>query len=138
MFIVSDDGHRLLVLTVQIVTAYLEAHGVDAAAMPHLIRSVYQVLASLEHDAPMVVGPSRSTVPPAVDPKRSVFPDYLICLEDGKQLTTLTRHLRTVHGLTPQAYRAKWGLPEHYPMAAPNYAKLRSRLAKESRLGRKR
>ncbi len=84
--------------------------------------------------AEVVVEPAK----PAVSPKKSVFPDYIICLEDGKKFKSLKRHLRTQYNMSPEQYREKWGLPAEYPMVAPNYAAARSRLAKEMGLGQKR
>ena len=133
----SDSIQQPLVLAAQIATSYLEAHSVDAAAVPGLIREIYKTLESLSRDGHAATEPTGSGQRPAVDPHRSVFPDHLVCLEDGEKVTMLKRHLKTAHGLTPEQYRTKWGLPPHYPMAAPNYAKLRSKMAKESGLGRK-
>jgi predicted transcriptional regulator len=131
-------GDRILVLTAEIVTAYLNAHAVEAAVLPDLIRSIRQTLEALAHNKPDAAEPAGSEQDLIADPRRSVFPDYLVCLEDGMRVSMLRRHLRTAHGMTPEQYRAKWSLPAHYPMVAPNYAKLRSRLAKETGLGRRR
>jgi predicted transcriptional regulator len=131
----SEGDRRLLALTAQIATAYLEAHAVDAAAVPNLVRDIHRALASLEEDGQTAVERPRSMSEAAVEPEKSVFPNHLVCLEDGMKVTMLKPHLKTAHGLTPQEYRAKWALPDHYPMTAPNYAKLRSKLAKESGLG---
>ena len=130
----SDGDRRLLARTAQIAAAYLEAQAVEAVAVPNLVRNIHQTLASLEEDAQTAVERPRSVSQAAVEPERSVFPDHLVCLEDGMKVTMLKPHLRTAHGLTPEEYRAKWSLPAHYPMTAPNYAKLRSKLAKESGL----
>jgi predicted transcriptional regulator len=134
----SDSIQQPLVLAAQIAVSYLETHSVDASAVPGLIRDIYKTLESLSHNGQAATEPAGSGQRPAVNPHRSVFPDHLVCLEDGEKVTTLKRHLRTAHGLTPEQYRAKWGLPTHYPMVAPNYAKLRSKMAKESGLGRHR
>jgi predicted transcriptional regulator len=134
----SDSIQQPLVLAAQIATSYLEAHPVDAAAVPGLIREIYRTLESLNHDGHAATEPTGSGQRPAVEPNRSVLPDHLVCLEDGETVTMLKRHLKTAHGLTPEQYRAKWGLPTHYPMVAPNYAKFRSKMAKESGLGRHR
>ena len=138
----TDIAHRILILTAQIVTEYLGANAVPAAAIPGMIRDVHQSLNDLER--PHARGAPRESRPieprpaarAAVDVQKSVFPDHIVCLEEGKQVTMLKRHLRTAHGLTPEQYRAKWGLPARYPMVAPNYTKVRSRLARESGLGR--
>jgi len=137
----TDIAHRILTLTTQIVTEYLGANAVPAAAIPGMIRDVHQSLSGLERHHPR--GAPRESRPiaepaarAAVDAQKSVFPNHIVCLEEGKQVTMLKRHLRTAHGLTPEQYRAKWGLPARYPMVAPNYTKVRSRLAKESGLGR--
>src|SRR3954453_14853573 len=128
----SGSIQQPLVLAAQIATSYLEAHSVDGSAGPGLIREIYKTLESLGHDGHAATEPTGSGQRPAVDPHRSVFPDHLVCLEDGEKVTMLKRHLKAAHGLTPEQYRAKWGLPTHYPMVAPNYAKLRSKMAKES------
>jgi|ERR1019366_4865623 predicted transcriptional regulator len=138
----TDIAHRILTLTTQIVTEYLRANAVPAAAIPGMIRDIHQSLSGLErHHSRGALRESRPIEPrpaarAAVDAQKSVFPDHIVCLEEGKQATMLKRHLRTAHGLTPEQYRAKWGLPARYPMVAPNYTKVRSRLAKESGLGR--
>jgi predicted transcriptional regulator len=134
----SDSIQQPLELTAQIAASYLEAQPVATAAVPGLIREIYKTIESLSHTEQAAIGPTRSGQQPAVDPQRSVFPDHLVCLEDGETVTVLKRHLKAAHGLTPEQYRAKWGLPTHYPMAAPNYVKRRSRMAKESGLGRHR
>jgi predicted transcriptional regulator len=122
-----------LALTAQIVSAHVGHNSVTTDALPALITSVHAALkgtgnASTETAAPLE---------PAVPIKRSVFPDYIVCLEDGKKLKMLKRHLQTAYGMTPDQYRAKWGLPASYPLVAPNYAEHRSTLAKSIGLGRK-
>jgi predicted transcriptional regulator len=131
----SDGDRRLLALTAQIAAAYLEAHVVEATAVPNLVRDIHRTLASLEEDVQTAVERPRLMNQAAVEPEKSVFPNHLVCLEDGMKVTMLKPHLKTAHRLTPEQYRAKWSLPAHYPMTAPNYAKLRSKLAKESGLG---
>jgi predicted transcriptional regulator len=131
----SDSTQQPLALATRIAVSYLETHAVDAGAVPGLIRAIYKTLENLSHDGHAATETTGSGQRPAVDPHRSVFPDHLVCLEDGEKVTMLKRHLRTAHRLTPEQYRAKWGLPTHYPMVAPNYAKLRSKMAKESGLG---
>ena len=117
-------------LAAQIVSAYVATHSVAADQMPNLIRDIYQSLTSLK-----VPEPEPSV--PAVPPRRSVFNDHLVCLEDGQSMKMLKRHLLTVHQMSPADYRAKWGLPPDYPMVAPDYARVRSDLAKQSGLGKK-
>ena len=119
-----------LKLVSKIVVAYVSNNSVPTSELPGLIRSVDDALSGIE-DRPVQ---SRE---PAVPIKRSVKPDYIVCLEDGKKLKMLKRHLRTAFDLSPKEYRKKWGLPEDYPMVAPKYAKLRSELAKKIGLGRK-
>src|SRR5437763_1010153 len=121
----------ILSLTAQIVSAHVSKNQVGTDALPSLIRSVYRSL-STAGDAEAAPPPT-----PAVPINKSVFPDYIVCLEDGKKLKMLKRHLQTSYGLSPDAYRAKWGLPRDYPMVAPNYATTRSGLAKLIGLGRK-
>ncbi len=119
-------------LTADIVAAYVSNNPVPADNLSELISTVHNAVAKISNpEAPEAEKPT-----PAVNPKRSVFPDYIICLEDGKRFKSLKRHL-TLHGLTPAEYRAKWGLPADYPMVAPNYAAARSELAKKMGLGRK-
>jgi predicted transcriptional regulator len=123
----------VLGLTAQIVSAHVTKNPVPVEELPALIREVYKTLSTIgEVAAP--VGASKPSVPVT----KSVFPDYIVCLEDGKQMTMLKRHLMTEHNLTVDQYRAKWGLPSNYPMVAPNYAETRSTLAKKMGLGRSR
>ena len=138
----TESADRFLAATTRIVTAWLAANSVASSALPVLIRDVHRALTGLEPDlAGEESNVVRSTKPQpgpraAVDTRKSVFADHLVCLEDGKHVTMLKRHLRTAHGLTPELYRAKWGLPPTYPMVAPDYAKIRSGLAKEAGLGK--
>jgi predicted transcriptional regulator len=122
----------LLDLTAQIVTAHVRGTPVSAEALPELIRSVHKALS----DAGATTSPA-ARAEPAVPISHSVFPDYIVCLEDGRKLKMLKRHLRNAFGMTPDQYREKWDLPGNYPMVAPNYAKRRSALAKQRGLGRK-
>jgi predicted transcriptional regulator len=124
----SDD---LLALTTEIVAAHVSNNTVSVNDLPSLISQVYQSLAMIGQ------GPALSAErpQPAVSVKRSVHPDYIICLEDGKKLKMLKRHLKTAYNMTPEDYRDRWQLPPDYPMVAPNYARQRSRLAKEIGLG---
>ena len=125
---------NLTSLAAQIVSAYVSRNTVSPDALPGLIKSVHLVIGGLGGEAPVptVVGPK-----PAVPIKQSVFADYIVCLEDGKKLKSLKRHLQLSFGLTPEEYRKRWGLPSTYPMVAPNYAATRSKLAKKAGLGRK-
>lgn len=125
----DEPREILLQLTAQVVTAHVGQHQVAANALPELIESVYQAFANID-------GPVEAPPTPAVPINRSVYPDFIVCLEDGRQLKTLKRHLRNL-GMTPEQYRAKWGLPRNYPMVAPNYTAMRSGIAKATGLGRK-
>jgi predicted transcriptional regulator len=124
----------ILGLTAQIVSAHLSKNQVGTDALPSLIQSVYRSLSTAGEAEAQPPAPAQA---PAVPIKKSVFPDYIVCLEDGKKLKMLKRHLQTSYGLSPEAYRTKWGLPRDYPMVAPNYAATRSGLAKQIGLGRK-
>ena len=126
-------GTGLLGLTAQIVAAHISHNKVAADALPEMIQSVYHSLAS----AGTPGSTPAAVLVPAVPVKKSVFPDFLICLEDGKRLKMLKRYLKTRFGMTPADYREKWSLPPDYPMVAPNYARTRSRLALSAGLGRK-
>ena len=123
----------LLGLTSQIVSAFVSKNPIQAADIPALIRSVHQSLATLGQ--PQETVEPAADLKPAVPVKKSVTPDYIVCLEDGKKLKMLKRHLKTSYGLTPDEYRTKWGLPSDYPMVAPNYAKARSEMAVKIGLG---
>ncbi|MCP4330796.1 MAG: MucR family transcriptional regulator [Alphaproteobacteria bacterium] len=125
---------QLLTMTAQVAASYFGNNVVPATQIPEVIKSVYGSLASLDGQSD---GTGQSSQKPAVPIRRSVTPDFVICLEDGKKLKMLKRHLRTTYGLTPEEYRVKWGLPPDYPMVAPNYAKQRSNFAKKIGLGRK-
>lgn len=128
----QPDKSNVLVLTSRIATAYLHSHTVPASHLPDLLRSIFNSLYYVE-------GPvSEPPVPivPAVSIRRSVSPDSITCLECGRKCRMLKRHLNSEHDLTPDQYRAKWGLPREYPMTAPNYAAARSALAKSLGLGR--
>lgn len=132
----------LLECTTDIVTAYLSANTLAPGEVPGFIAQVHQTLttvASGQTAVPMAAAVTSSARPePAVSIKKSVMPDYIICLEDGKKLKMLKRHLKAVYNLTPEQYRERWGLPADYPMTAPNYAEKRSSLAKSIGLGQKR
>jgi predicted transcriptional regulator len=122
----------LLMLTTEIVAAHVANNTVQVSDLPQLINEVYKTLASVG-TVPTV--PERPQ--PAVPVKKSVNPDYIICLEDGKKLKMLKRHLKTAYNMTPEEYRERWGLAADYPMVAPNYAAHRSTLAKKIGLGTK-
>ncbi len=124
----------MLGLTAKIVASHVSNNATDTASLPALIHDVYRALSSIGHDTPAPV--EKKPLAPAVPWKKSVSPDYIICLEDGKKLKMLKRHLKTAYNLTPDAYRERWGLPADYPMVAPNYAIQRSSLAKKSGLGK--
>jgi predicted transcriptional regulator len=130
---IDTSASELAVLTADVVSAFVSNNSVPVAELPKLIASVHQSLSGLSQPQPATV----ERKAPAVNPKKSVFPDYIICLDDGKKFKSLKRHLRTDHGLSPDDYRAKWGLPPDYPMVAPNYSATRSALAKSTGLGRK-
>jgi predicted transcriptional regulator len=127
----------LIELATQIVAAYVTKNAVEQADLPRLITEVHRALEKASA-APASHGAPPAELKPAVNVKRSITPDYLICLEDGKKFKSLKRHLRTHFNLTPEQYREKWGLPADYPMVAPNYATSRSKLAKNMGLGHKR
>ncbi|MUT27353.1 MULTISPECIES: MucR family transcriptional regulator [Mesorhizobium] len=129
----ENSRSQLIELTADIVSAYVSKNPVPIASLPELIESVNSSLSKIGQPAE----PEKPAQPPAVNPKRSVFPDYIICIEDGKKFKSLRRHLDVHFGLTPDEYREKWGLKSDYPMVAPNYAAQRSALAKSSGLGRK-
>lgn len=118
-------------LTAEIVAAYLSRNDVAPDMLPGLIRSVHTALT-----VPAVSEAAAEEAPvPVVNPKKSVFPDYIICLEDGKKLKMLRRHLKTAYNMTPAEYRTRWGLPAEYPMVAPSYSAKRSSLAHANGLG---
>ncbi|MBB2164572.1 MucR family transcriptional regulator [Gluconacetobacter sp. 1b LMG 1731] len=119
------------VLTAKIAAAYVSHVSMPPDALPPLLTSLYDTLAGL--GAAVEVPPALT---PAAAPKKSVFPDYIICLEDGRPFKTLKRHLLSAYNLTPDQYRARWNLPADYPMVAPNYSAHRTRLAKAAGLGR--
>ena len=124
----------LLGLTAEIVAAHVSNNPVALADLPNLIQEVYRTLSSV---GTPVAKPEPERPQPAVPVKKSITPEYLICLEDGKKLKMLKRHLQTAYNMTPDQYRERWGLSSDYPMVAPNYAKHRSSLAKKIGLGTK-
>jgi len=123
-------------LAAELVAAYVSNNPLPRSDLPDLILAVHSSLTRLGSEPEQAL-PQAEAQPPAVPIRRSVTPDYLICLEDGKRFKSLRRHLR-LHGLTPEQYREKWKLPSNYPMVAPNYAAQRSTLAKKIGLGQKR
>ncbi len=131
----SNGSGGYIELTAQIVSAFVSNNSVSTAELPNLISQVHAALTRVS-GAP---AETLSEAPrPAVAVKKSVTPDYIVCLEDGKKFKSLKRHLRTQYGMTPEQYREKWGLPPEYPMVAPNYAAARSQLAKQMGLGQQR
>ncbi len=126
---------EILQMTAQIVSAYVSHNELPGSQIPEVIRSVFVTLNSQKGGEGAA---AQEPLKPAVSIRRSLTPEYIICLEDGKKLKMLKRHLRTTYGMTPEEYRAKWGLAADYPMIAPNYAAQRSALAKKIGLGLKR
>ncbi len=128
----EKSGNDLLGLTEKIVSAHVGNNAVASADLPNLIRAVYDALGNVR-----AAGETAPKPKPAVPIKRSITPNYIVCLEDGAKFKMLKRHLRTDHSMTPKEYRDRWGLPPDYPMVAPNYSKQRSEFAKKFGLGRK-
>ncbi len=126
---------EILRMTAQIVSAYVSHNALSGTQIPEVIKTVFTTLNTQKSGE---AGAAREPAKPAVSIRKSITPEYIICLEDGKKLKMLKRHLRTTYGMTPEEYRAKWGLPADYPMVAPNYAAQRSAFAKKIGLGRKR
>ena len=126
----SPVNISVLGLTAQIVSAHVSNNSVSPDALPSLIQEVFRTLSGVGKEPVQAEKPQ-----PAVPAKKSVFPDFIICLEDGKKLKMLKRHLKTAFNMTPEEYRERWGLPPDYPMVAPNYALQRSKLAKDIGLG---
>jgi len=131
---IKSEAGQLLRMTADVVAAYVSHNSLPTAQLPDVIGSVYASLRALDNKRPDV---PEHALKPAITIRKSITPDYLICLEDGKKLKMLKRHLRSTYNLTPDDYRAKWGLPSDYPMVAPNYAQQRSAFAKRIGLGRK-
>lgn len=128
------DQSEVLTLTTDIVSAHVANNPVEISELPDLIKAVYSVLADLTHEEASL---SRD-LKPAVPVQESITDDYIVCLEDGKKLKMLKRHLKTSYDMTPDQYRDRWNLPSDYPMVAPNYAQKRQELAKKIGLGRHR
>ncbi len=131
----TELQNGLIELTADIVSAYVSKNSLGANEVPALIGEIF---IALSRAGTGVISTPVESAKPAVSPKKSITPDYLICLEDGKKFKSLKRHLRTMYKMSPEQYREKWGLAADYPMVAPNYAEARSRLAKEMGLGQKR
>lgn len=129
----TDMMETLITLTSDIVAAHVSNNSVDVSEVPTLISNVYTALAGLGNETAEAETPPE----PAVSIRSSIKPDYIVCLEDGKKLKMLKRHLMTHYNMTPEEYRARWNLPADYPMVAPNYAEKRRQLAKKIGLGRK-
>jgi predicted transcriptional regulator len=127
-----DDKLTVIEMAAEIVSAYVEKNSLPADQLPDLIRQVHGALTNIGSGAPEISAEKQA---PAVSVRKSISPDFLICLEDGRKFKSLKRHLRTKYDLSPEQYRAKWGLPKDYPMVAPNYAAARSKLAKNMGLG---
>ena len=128
-----SENVEIIGMTADIVSAYVGNSSVSSADLPALIQQIHKTLTDIATGATaQEAAPPPS---PAVSVKKSVTPDFLVCLEDGRKFKSLKRHLRTKYNMSPEEYRAKWGLPKDYPMVAPNYAKARSDLAKQMGLG---
>lgn len=129
---VSESDQKLTELTSEVVAAYVSKNPIPASELPQLIASVFDAIGKLQNGEPQKEEPV-----PAVDPKKSVKADHIVCLECGKKFKSIKRHLMSSHEMTPEEYREKWNLSVDYPTTAPNYANTRSQLAKEMGLGRK-
>ena len=123
---------EILALTTEVVSSHVSNNATDQESLPQLIQSVFDKLKALASDEP-----APTDLTPAVPIRKSITDDHIVCLEDGKKLKMLKRHLMTAYGMTPEEYRAKWGLKADYPMVAPAYARKRQELAKKIGLGRK-
>ena len=128
----TSNGRDIIAWTADIVASHVQNNSVAISDLPLLIKTVHDSLTGLSGDTPA------EKPQPAVSVRRSVTPDFIICLEDGRKLKMLKRHLATAYGMSPEEYREKWGLPADYPMVAPNYAKQRSSLAEKIGLGKRR
>ena len=131
--VAKNERDDVLRMAVDIVSAYVANNTVPAGQVPEVINTVYNSLTSLDGKGQAAAEPAK----PAISVRRSVTPGYIVCLEDGKKLKMLKRHLRAAYDMSPEEYRVKWGLPADYPMVAPNYAAQRSAFAKKIGLGRK-
>jgi predicted transcriptional regulator len=130
----DSSASKFIELTANIVSAYIGNNSVPVSEIPALISQIHSALARVSSGADVATEPLK----PAVSVKKSITPEYLVCLEDGKKFKSLKRHLRTQYSMTPEQYRDKWDLPADYPMVAPNYAAARSQLAKQMGLGQQR
>ncbi len=130
----ANGESDLVELSTEIVSAYVSHNAVSPTDLPRLIAEVHNALLGLRSETAVV---PVEELKPAVPVRKSIAPDYIICLEDGKKFKSLKRHLRTHYNLSPEEYREKWGLPADYPMVAPSYSATRSKLAKDNGLGRK-
>jgi predicted transcriptional regulator len=131
----ESDKTDLVELTAGIISAYVSNNSVVPTDLPGIINDVHEALSKASRQIGQT---EREELRPAVAVKKSVTPDHIVCLEDGKKFKSLKRHLRTHYNLSPEEYREKWGLPHDYPMVAPNYAAARSQLAKQMGLGTRR
>ena len=131
----TAEQQNVIELTADVVSAYVSNNKVEVGELPGLVSEVHEALNSAAYRGS---GAARPDLIPAVSRKKSITPDYIICLEDGKKFKQLKRHLRTHYNLTPEEYREKWGLAPDYPMVAPNDAAARSALAKQMGLGQRR
>ena len=131
----TEGSAQFIELATDIVSAYVSNNSVATGELPTLIKDVFGALSRVSSGEPVAAAEAAK---PAVPVKKSITPDYIVCLEDGKQFKSLKRHLRTQYGLSPEQYREKWNLPADYPMVAPNYAEERSKLAKQMGLGQQR
>jgi MucR family transcriptional regulator, transcriptional regulator of exopolysaccharide biosynthesis len=131
----NGSGASYIQLTAEIVSAYVSNNSVPAAELSSLIDQIHSALTRVSSGQSEV---GSEPLKPAVSVKKSITPDHIVCLEDGKKFKSLKRHLRTQYGMTPEQYREKWSLPADYPMVAPNYAAARSQLAKQMGLGQQR
>ena len=127
-----DDKSEIIEMTADIVAAYVGANSVATTDLPALIQSVHRALTGVATGGEVAEAAPRE---PAVPIKKSITPEFLVCLEDGRKFKSLKRHLRTKYNMSPEEYRSKWSLPKDYPMVAPSYAKARSELAKQMGLG---
>lgn len=135
----ANASEDVLRMVSEVVSAYVRNHTVSPTELPALIRTVHRALLEVDGlDGTAAVVPAAGVTRPAVAVRRSVHPDYIICLEDGRKLKMLKRYLRTRYNMTPEEYRAKWSLPADYPMVAPSYSNQRSKFAKKIGLGRRR
>ena len=132
----KTSRHEIMRMTTDVVAAYAGKNEVSTSGLTILINQVFETLSTLAYNSDQN-DDSLTNQKPAVPIRRSINPDYIVCLEDGRKLKMLKRHLRAAFNLSPEAYRARWGLPQDYPMVAPNYAKKRSDFAKKMGLGKR-